>query len=89
MTQCNGSYTVFEPDDVQRRDPIVALGHGHPPLAGFRNVEVVAVDALLTDDAVEKLRASLWSTWGAGRQTTDWPSHGHLREALAAALPGK
>lgn len=42
----------------------------------------------VTDAMVERLRESLWSTWGAGRQTTDWPSRDDLRAALAAALYG-
>ena len=40
----------------------------------------------VTPDMVERLRRSLWSTWGADRQTTDWPSDGQLRQALCAAL---
>jgi hypothetical protein len=39
------------------------------------------------DDAmVERLRDSLWSTWGRNRQTTDWPSREQLRAALEAAF---
>lgn len=39
------------------------------------------------DDAmVARFRESLWSTWGAGRLTTDWPSRYQLRVALEAAL---
>lgn len=41
------------------------------------------------DAAVERLRASLWSTWGEGRQTTDWPSREELRVALVAAVGGQ
>lgn len=40
----------------------------------------------VTDDMVERLRRSLWATWGEGRQTTDWPSERQLRAALEAAL---
>jgi hypothetical protein len=41
----------------------------------------------VTDDMVERLRRSLWSTWGKDRpKTTDWPSDYELRRALAAAL---
>lgn len=40
----------------------------------------------VTDSMVRRLRKSLWGTWGRGRQTTDWPSHGQLRTALEAAL---
>jgi hypothetical protein len=43
--------------------------------------------AVVVDEAmVERLRASLWGSWGADRQTTDWPSRDELRAALAAAL---
>jgi len=42
-----------------------------------REVEAVAANAI---------RRSLWSTWGKGRQTTDWPSDGDLRMAAIAAL---
>lgn len=40
----------------------------------------------VTPDMVERLRRSLWSTWGADRQTTDWPSDEQLRTALEAAI---
>lgn len=40
----------------------------------------------VTEETVERFRAKLWSTWGAGRQTTDWPSREELRAALLAAL---
>jgi hypothetical protein len=43
--------------------------------------------AMTVDDAmVERLRASLWATWGKGRQTTDWPTHAQLHQALIDAL---
>jgi hypothetical protein len=42
--------------------------------------------SLVTDEMVERLRESLWSTWGRGRRTTDWPSRWQLREALQVAL---
>lgn len=44
------------------------------------------IEREVTDDMVERFRRSLWSTWGEGRQTTDWPSDEQLRRALAAAL---
>jgi hypothetical protein len=43
----------------------------------------------VSDEAVERLRASLWATWGANRQTTDWPTTAQLRRALLAAVGGK
>lgn len=43
-------------------------------------------NANITDDMVERFRKSLWSTWGDGRMTTDWPSRAQLRKALEAAL---
>lgn len=37
-------------------------------------------------EAVEALRASLWSSWGRPRRTTDWPTREQLGQALDAAL---
>jgi hypothetical protein len=43
----------------------------------------------VSDEAVERFRASLWATWGANRQTTDWPTTAQLRQALLAAVGGQ
>jgi hypothetical protein len=61
---------------------------------GWTTVEVIpaadARGAVEVDNAmVERLRESLWSTWGAGRQTTDWPTRAQLRAALDAAIGGQ
>lgn len=52
-----------------------------------RSCRALSAVAREIDDAmVERLRTSLWSTWGNGRQTTDWPEAEQLRSALTAAL---
>lgn len=66
-----------------------ALTGGMPVMDG--ETEYVRADlcaGVIDDAAVERLRASLWSMWGEGRQTTDWPSREELRVALVAALGG-
>jgi hypothetical protein len=70
---------------------------GKPPVCGAPGCSLAPVsvkymfaradEPVPVDDAmIERLRESLWSTWGRGRQTTDWPSRVDLREALVAAL---
>lgn len=41
--------------------------------------------SVVTEAAVQALKDSLWSSWGASRQTTDWPNMQQLRAALEAA----
>lgn len=45
-----------------------------------------AVEDARVAEAVERLRESLWATWGRNRQTTDWPSRAQLRDAFLAAI---
>lgn len=66
-----------------------AVGSGTDPVKLRAAIDraLAAAPAVVVDEAmVGRLRTSLWSTWGANRQTTDWPSNDQLRAALAAAL---
>jgi hypothetical protein len=69
----------------------VAVGRGARRVNGgqpFRDPPTDEIEQRasgITEAEVEALRRSLWSTWGKGRQTTDWPSSAELRAALEAA----
>lgn len=69
------------------RAPIVSRNDLHIAAAMLDQVAVERsrIAHGVTAEVVDAFRRHLWSTWGADRQTTDWPSDEQLREALEAA----